>query len=277
MTISAQTRLAAVIGWPVRHSMSPELHNAAFAELGFDAVYVALPVPEGAAAQAVQAMRAFDWLGFSVTMPHKAMIIDSCDDLTDTARALGAVNCVFRDGDQIIGDNTDGSGFVAGVEHDFSVSIDAMNVVVVGAGGAARAAARALTQAGAGDVAIINRSADRAAKAIAAAGGAARIGHRSDLGSADLVVNATPLGMGDTAYSSSVPFDPSVLPDHAIVADLIYHPLETPLLAEARVRGLRAQNGVSMLVFQAAAQFERWTGRDAPVETMIGAARAVIG
>lgn len=270
--ISGSTRLAAVIGDPVRHSISPAIHNAAFAACGVDGVYVALPVAAGNAAQAIAAMRTFDWFGLSVTMPHKQAVLAECDELTAAAEQLRAVNCVFwRDG-RIVGDNTDGVGFVRGLHADLAVDPAGLRCVVVGAGGAAGAVVRSLADAGATAVTVLNRTVDRA-RAVASLGGeAGRVGEPEDLRSADLVVNATPVGMGSTGLGEHIPFDVSLLRADAVVSDLIYHPTETRLLALARARGLRAQNGLAMLVYQAVTQFEHWTGTDAPVEAMRAAA-----
>ena len=270
------TRLAAVIGSPVKHSLSPIIHNAAFEACGVDGVYLSFEVEAGRAADAVAAMRLFDWLGLSVTMPHKHEVIGACDLLTETAQALGAVNCLFwRDG-QIVGDNTDGEGLLRGLDNGLGYQVESTNCVVFGAGGAAKAIARALAEAGADRVAIINRSPERAEIAAGMAGRAGVVGSQRDLALADLVVNATSVGMASTDSSGDVPFDVALLSPNAILADVIYHPTETPLLAAAAMRGLRCQNGVPMLVFQAGAQFERWTGLEAPADVMMAAAQAAI-
>ena len=269
--ITGTTRLAAVIGDPVRHSMSPLIHNAAFKACGVDGVYVALPVAAGRADEAVAAMRLFDWFGMSVTMPHKQDVMTGCDELTDAARLLGAANCVFWDGDTVVGDNTDGEGFVRGLEADLNVSVTGLHCAIVGAGGAAGAVAHRLGTSGAARVTVINRTAAKAQAVAALAGDAGAVGEFGDLAVADVVVNATPLGMADTEHAAKMPFDVSGLRDECVVSDLIYHPLETPLLAAARERGLRAQNGLPMLVHQAVAQFEHWTGQSAPVDAMAAA------
>lgn len=276
VTISGTTRVAAVIGDPVRHSMSPAIHNAAFDTCDIDGVYVALPVAPGSAAAAVAAMRSFDWFGLSVTMPHKQAVMSACDELTADARLLDAVNCLFWRGGAIVGDNTDGQGFVRGLEADLGVSPAGLNCVLIGAGGAAGAVAHSLASHGAAQVVVINRTTARAAAVARLAGDVGTVGSSADLAIADLVINATPLGMGSTAHVDAVPFDVGLLGDQAVVSDLIYHPTETRLLAQARERGLRAQNGLPMLVHQAVAQFEHWTGVAAPVAAMTAAATAAV-
>ena len=274
--LGATTRLAAVIGSPVKHSLSPVIHNAAFAACEVDGAYLSFEVEAGRAADAVAAMRLFDWFGLSVTMPHKHEVIGACDALTETAHALGAANCLFwRDG-QVVGDNTDGAGFVRGLHAGLGYQVESTKCVVFGAGGAARAVIRALAEAGADRVSIINRSPERAEIAADMAGQVGVVGSEADLAVADLVVNATSVGMASTDLSSHVPFDVSLLSPNAVLADLIYHPTETPLLAAAATRGLRCQNGIAMLVFQAAAQFEHWTGLEAPADVMMAAAQAAI-
>lgn len=272
--VTATTRLAAVIGDPVRHSLSPAIHNAAFEAQGIDGVYVALPVPAGSAPAAVAAMRTFDWFGLSVTMPHKQEVMAACDELTPTAAAVEAVNCVFWHGDTIVGDSTDGEGFIRGLAADLQIDPAGMHCALVGAGGAAKAVAYALADAGASRLTVVNRTAERASALAALAGSAGVVGTIEDLASAELVINATPLGMGSTDLVDQVPFDVDSLRDDAVVSDLIYHPAKTRLLSLAQARGLRYQNGLPMLVHQAVAAFEHWTKTDAPVAAMTAAVQA---
>lgn len=272
--------MAAVIGDPVVHSLSPAIHNAAFAAAGLDWVFVALPVAPGDAPAAVSGARALGIGGLSVTMPHKAAVIPALDGLSPVAAELGAVNCIHRDAadpDRWLGHNTDGEGFLGGLRADLAVDPSGIGAVVLGAGGAARAVVRALGGAGA-RVAVAARRPEAAAAAAALGGPAASVvpagGLADAVTSASLVVNATPVGM---AGHPGVPLDPTTLgPAHAVV-DLVYHPLDTELLRAARAAGAATANGVSMLVHQAAAAFTRWTGEPAPLEAMDGAARSVVG
>lgn len=267
------TRLAGVIGWPVRHSRSPHIHNAAYRATGLDWVYVALPVAPGQVEAALAGMRTLGIEGLSVTMPHKAAAAAAVDALTDDAVALRAVNSIRRDGDRLVGDNTDGGGFVDSLV-EAGVDVDGRRCTVLGAGGAARAVVRALARAGAAAVVVLNRDADRARAAAALAGAVGSVGALGDdgaLASADLLVQATPVGMGD---DPTLAVDPAPLPDHAVVADLVYHPRRTPLLAAAEARGLPTVGGLGMLVHQAARQFEAWTGQAAPIDVMRAAAEA---
>ncbi len=270
MLISGATRLAAVIGWPVRHSLSPAIHNAAFAAAGLDWAYVALEVRSERGADAVAAMRTLGIEGLSVTMPHKAAVAGAVDARTDAAEVLGAVNCVFRDGDRLVGDNTDGEGFVDGLRLDHGVDPAGRRCLVVGAGGAARAVVRALAASGATEVAVLNRTRSRAEEAARLAGGAGRVADPADVAGADLVVDATPMGMtgqgggpddGSPEWASSL---------HAgqVVADLVVDPVRTPLLGVAAARGATTVDGLSMLVHQAAHAFRRWTGVEPPLDAM---------
>jgi shikimate dehydrogenase len=271
--LSGTTRVAALIGSPARHSLSPAILNAGFAELGLDWAFVVFEVEPGRGEEALAAVRTLGISGLSVTMPHKAAACAAVDELTPVAEALGAVNCVSWSGDRLVGDSTDGPGFVDALRLDEGMEVTGRSCAVVGAGGAGRAVVRALAQAGAREVVVVNRSPGPAAQAVALAGAVGRLGTHDDLADADIVVNATSLGMAGTgAGASELPFDVDRLGRHAVVADLIYHPLATPLLTGARHRGLTTVNGLGMLVHQAAHALRWWTGHEAPVEVMAKAA-----
>lgn len=259
------TRLAAVIGSPVRHSLSPVIHNAAFAHLGLDWVYLAFEVAPGDVRRALDGMRALGIDGLSVTMPHKTDAARAVDQLTATARVLDAVNCVVRQGDELLGDNTDGPGFLAALAADTGFDPSGRRCAVVGAGGAARAVVLALARAGASEVVVVNRTPARAEATADLAGPAGATGGTEAIAGAELVVNATPVGMGS---STALPFDPELVGPGQVVADLVYQPLDTPLLKAAATRGAVVSNGLGMLIHQAALAFEQWTGQPAPVEVM---------
>jgi shikimate dehydrogenase len=267
--ITGRTRLAGVIGDPVRHSLSPALLNAAFDATGLDWVYLAFPVPAGSVPVALAAMRALDIGGLSVTMPHKAAVAAACDVLSPAAAALGAVNCIVNDGMRLVGHNTDGPGLVDALGVDEGVTVEGRRCVIIGAGGAARAVVRAFADAGAIDIAIINRSPEPAAVAAALAGRAGRVATPEAIAGADVLVNATPLGMG---ADTRLPVDTGLLRAHHVVVDLVYHPLQTPLLTAASALGAHAVNGLGMLVHQAGHAFRLWTGRPPPIAVMREAA-----
>jgi shikimate dehydrogenase len=270
--LSGHTQLAAVIGSPVRHSISPAIHNAAFAACGLDWVYVAFEVAPGAAAAALDAVRVLGIRGLSVTMPHKTAVADAVDELSDAARELCAVNCVVNRDGRLIGDNTDGAGFVDAFRHDTGADVAGKRCAVIGGGGAARAVVRALGQAAVAEVVVVTRRADAAATAAALAGPAGRAGTIDDVASCDVVINCTPLGMHGTDAGEVLPTPVEVLQPGQVAVDLVYNPLETPWLAAARARGVEAHGGLSMLVFQAAHAFGQWTGVAPPVEAMLTAA-----
>jgi shikimate dehydrogenase len=271
---TARTRVAAVIGDPIRHSRSPQILNAAFATMALDWVYVAFEVADGDAGLALDAMRGLGLAGLSVTMPHKTPVADllaagrAGGSLSEGAERLRAVNCVAWDGDGLVGHNTDGPGFVASLRADAAFEPRDRRCAVLGAGGAARAIVLALADAGASEVVVVNRTPDRAGPAAALAGPAGRIGAFDDVPTAELVVNATSVGMD----GRSTPLDPELLHDGQLVADIVVEPLDTPLLQAARRRGAQALGGLGMLAHQAAVAFEHWTGRPAPVEAMVRAA-----
>jgi len=270
---SATTRVAAVIGDPIRHSLSPVLLNTAFQQTAADWVFVAFEVAEGAVGGAIRAMRELPLWGLSVTMPHKAAVIGHLDALSEVAGRLGAVNCVARESSRLVGHSTDGDGLVDTLRLDEGFEPDAKRCVVIGAGGAARAAIVALADAGAAEVAVVNRTEAHAAAAVALIGDRGRIGSPSDVAEADLVVNATPMGMGVDG-TPALPFDPELLASGQVLFDMVYVPAVTPVVAAARDRGVHAVTGLGMLVHQAAHAFTHWTGMVAPAAAMAQAATA---
>ena len=271
-------RVAAVIGDPARHSRSPAIHNAAFSAAGIDWVFTAFEVPAGKGAAALDAMRVLGLAGMSVTMPLKAEVAAAADTADAEVEILAAANCIVPLGDgRLHAANTDAAGFVAGLRADAGLSPEGLRVVLLGGGGAARAVAWGLAAAGAADVAVINRTGAKAeaaasiADAASRSGRPGRVGAMEDIAAADLVVNATSVGMGS---DGSMPCDPTLLRPGQVAVDLVYEPLETPWLDALRQRSVEAHNGLSMLAYQAAAAFELWTGIDAPVEAMHQAAAA---
>ncbi|HEX4539684.1 MAG TPA: shikimate dehydrogenase [Acidimicrobiales bacterium] len=276
------TRLAGVIGDPVRHSLSPALHNAAFSALGLDWAYVAFPVPAGRAREALVGAAALGIDGLSVTMPHKSVVAAALGRCSPTATTLGAVNTVVRQHDELIGENTDGQGFIDALRSEPGFEPSGRRCLVIGAGGAARAVVLALAQAGAAEVVVVNRTLDRGRAAAALAGAIGRTGQAAEIGDMDLVVHATPVGMtaGSTSIGDSAHRPLLVEPDRLgagqVLVDLVYQPATTALMEAAHRRGATAVNGVGMLVHQAALAFELWTGEGAPLEVMRTAATEVL-
>jgi shikimate dehydrogenase len=275
-SVGPDVHLVGVIGSPIAHSLSPRLHTAAFEALGLAGTWrsVAFDVPAGEAAQALADMRRADVTGLSVTMPHKAAVAALVDECSDVARRLHAVNCVVNDRGVLAGANTDGEGFVASLARGAGFDPRGRRCVVLGAGGAARAVVLALAASGAGAVVVANRTPERAVVAAALAGTAGSALELNDpalveaLTDADLVVNATPLGMDGVPADDGWAGDPRLLGPGQVAADLVYSPRPTPWLALARASGATALDGLGMLVHQAAAQLQRWTGREPPVEAM---------
>jgi shikimate dehydrogenase len=261
------TQRVALLGRPLKRRHSQVMHDAAFDAAGIDARYVLAEIEPDAVEDAVREARGESWLGLGVTAPYKQVVASLVDVVEPDAQAIGAVNNVVRTDDgRLIGFNTDAPGFRAGVELAMGRSLEGADVVVMGAGGAAHAVVYACRDAGARSVVVANRSVDRAAGLVerfASVGEGSLTALAADdpsladaLAAADAAVNATTVGMIDPG--ATIPVE--ALRADATVFDLVYVPAETPLVAAARARGLRAANGSEMLIAQAAIAFERWTG-----------------
>lgn len=264
MIPTGKARVAGVMGWPVAHSRSPRLHGHWLDRYGIDGAYVPFAVPPERLAQAIRALPALGLLGCNLTVPHKVAALALVDRLDETARAIGAVNTLVVHGDgSIEGRNTDAFGFIAALKSaQPGWRAEVGPAVVVGAGGAARAVVWALLRAGVPEIRLINRTAARAERLAADLGGAIRVAdwaaREAALDGATLLVNTTTQGMeGQTA----LPLALDRLPVEAVVDDLVYTPLETPLLAAAAQRGNPVVDGLDMLLHQARPGFEAWFGR----------------
>ncbi|WP_372617100.1 shikimate dehydrogenase [Falsiroseomonas sp.] len=257
-TLSGKARLAGVLGWPVSHSRSPRLHGFWLARHGLDGAYLPLPVRPERFEAAVRSLVDLGFAGANVTIPHKEAAFALCDEVTEVARRAGSVNTlVFRDG-RISGTSTDGFGFLESVREQ-APGWQASNgpAVILGAGGAVRSVAAALLDAGCPRLILVNRTPARAEAIARDLGGPVEVATAPRLADAALLVNGTSLGM---AGEPPLEIDLSPLPPHAVVADMVYVPLETRLLAAARARGLRAVDGLGMLLHQARPGFEAWFG-----------------
>lgn len=263
MTITGTTRLLGIIGDPVRHSRSPQMHNRVLAAMGLDYVYVPFQVHPDRLPAAVAGLRALGVHGFNVTVPHKVAILPHLDRLSSEAAQIGAVNTVHHENGRLTGYNTDGIGLVVALREELGFDPHGAKLVVIGAGGAARAALHALCAAGAGQITIVNRTAERA-RELAERYGALFPGTRLDVLEAlprvvpecDLLLNTTTVGMD----GATLVVDPADLACSPVVYDMIYAPPVTPLLAAAGQRGFRGANGLSMLVAQGERAFSIWTG-----------------
>jgi shikimate dehydrogenase len=271
MTIlSGKARLAGVLGWPVSHSRSPRLHGFWLRRHGIDGAYLPLPVAPEDFTTALRGLMALGFRGANVTIPHKEAAFALCDEVDETARRMGAANTlIFREG-RILGSNTDGFGFLESLyEQAPGWAATDGPAVLLGAGGAARALAVALLDAGCPRLSIVNRSTGRA-EALAESLGDSRVSVAAAplLEGAALLVNSTSLGM---AGQPPLEIDLSPLPAHAVVADAVYVPLETQLLAAARARGLRVVDGLGMLLHQARPGFSAWFGAEPVVDAELRA------
>jgi len=259
--ISGKARLAGILGWPVGHSRSPRLHNHWLARHGIDGAYVPLPVAPAHLAEAVRVLPHLSFAGANVTVPHKEAVLELVDAVTPLAARIGAVNTLVIGADgRITGTNTDAAGFLLNLK-EVRPAPAAGPAVVLGAGGAARAACAALLEDGVPEIRLINRSPERARGLAADLGGPivpiAWSGRAAALDGAALLVNSTSLGM-DGQPALQIALDR--LPEDALVNDMVYAPLETALLAAARARGNPVADGIVMLLHQARPGFEAWFG-----------------
>ena len=258
VTLSGHARLAGILGWPAAHSRSPRLHGLWLRRHGVDGAYLPLPVAPDRFAAAVRALVDLGFRGANVTIPHKEAAFAICDRVDPSAQRAGAVNTlVFRDG-AIEGSNTDGWGFLANVaESAPGWRADSGPAVILGAGGSARAIAAALLDAGCPKLTLVNRTPARAEALAQALGGPIEVTTTPPLAGAALLVNTTSLGMQG---QPPLDLDLAALPPGAVVADIVYVPRETSLLAAARARGLTAVDGLGMLLHQARPGFAAWFG-----------------
>jgi shikimate dehydrogenase len=274
-----------IIGWPVEHSRSPAMHNAAFRAKGIDAVYVRFPVHPERVGDAVRGLKALGVRGANVTVPHKEAVIPFLDDISRDARAMGAVNTIVLEREQLIGHNTDAPGLARSLE-EANVPLDGARVVVLGAGGAARAAVVGLAQRGASHVVIAARRREQSTLLSQQLAGScscpleAMAMDRESLGEAfreaTLVVQSTSATLATApdaaAFAASLPFD--VLRRDSTVVDLVYKPRETAVLARAKGLGVRTVDGLGMLLHQGALAFELWTHLHAPLPVMLSVLEA---
>ncbi len=259
MILSGKAKLAGVMGWPVSHSRSPRLHGYWLEQSGIDGAYLPLAVPPERIAEAIRALPALGFRGANVTVPHKEAALRAVDRVDPVARRIGAVNTIVvgEDG-SLEGRNTDAYGFLANLRDGAPEwRPEAGPALVLGAGGAARAVVAALVDAGVPEIRLFNRTAAKAEALAADIGGPIRIVDTSDVAGTALLVNTTSLGM---AGQPPLDLDLTGLPPAAIVTDIVYTPLITPLLALAQARGNPIVDGLGMLLHQAVPGFEAWFG-----------------
>ncbi|WP_310110836.1 shikimate dehydrogenase [Azospirillum sp. BE72] len=267
-SISGKAKVAGVMGWPIGHSRSPRLHGFWLRQYGIDGAYVPLAVAPERAEQAIRALPALGFRGCNVTVPLKEIAFRTVDRLDETARRMGAVNTiVVGDDGALEGGNTDGFGFIENLRAEQpDWTAESGPAVVIGAGGAARAVVVALLDAGAPEVRLVNRTRARAEElvadlaAVGLSGGVTVVdwvSRETALDGAALLVNTTTQGM---AGQPALDLPLRALPVTAVVNDIVYVPLETPLLAEARARGNPVAGGIGMLLHQARPGFKAWFG-----------------
>jgi shikimate dehydrogenase len=289
--IDAQTRLVGVMGWPIAHSLSPAMHNAAFDALGLNWRYVAFPVRPKDVGQAIEGLKALGFRGTNVTVPHKEVVISHLDEIPGRVWRFGAVNTIIVDRDDegrctLKGENTDVEGFVYALRQG-GFDPQGRRALIVGAGGGARGVVYGLCGAGTAKVVVLNRTPARAERLVAdlsehpcdtqlcwdalTPGSLARCADE-----ADLLVNTTTRGMWPHVDTSIWP-DDRPIPAHLTVCDLVYRPLETKLLRQASAVGATTIDGLGMLIAQGALSFEMWTGQWPPEEVMRAACEAELG
>lgn len=273
--ITGKTKLVCLLGYPISHSLSPQMHNTAFNYLELGYAYLAFDTKKDELENVVKAMRVLNVSGFNVTMPHKQNIIPLLDEVSLEAQWIGAVNTVHNDNGKLVGYNTDGKGYIKSLK-EADIAFEGKKLVLVGAGGAARAVAVQLAIDGAGEIVILNRhiaGAEKIRNIISHKIPACKVSAlefnqenlKEALKDADILVNTTSLGMNDQEDKSIVS-DPSVFRRELIVSDIIYNPAKTKLLKMAEAAGCRTINGFGMIIWQGAMAFKIWTGEDMPVD-----------
>ncbi len=282
------TKRAGVIGHPLGHTKSPAIFEAAFRAAGIDATYEAWDTPEDVLAGRVEALRGADFLGASVTIPHKQAVLPLLDGTAGAAAKIGAVNTIVHEGGRLVGHNTDVAGFARALRQDAGFDARGRRTMILGSGGAARAVALALVEAGASVIFVVGRHPKKldalvlSLKALTSTGTTITWAYWGDgsylrsLREAELLVNCTPVGTAGSEGAGQSPVAAELIQPQTTVFDLVYNPAETPLLRDARARGAQAVSGLGMLVYQAAEAFRLWTGRDADTAAMRAAAEAAL-
>lgn len=283
------TEIVSLIGYPLKHSVSPSMQQAAFDHYRLSIRYEEWETEPSRLGTAIDRLRQPGVIGANVTIPHKEAVVPLLDELDPLAADIGAVNTVVNRNGRLCGYNTDAPGCIRALRDAARFEPGRKSVLLIGAGGAARAVGFALVREGVGQLVIANRRQERA-QALAEslqrnAGGTTEIGILSwqaiqspeAIAGYDLVVNCTSLGTKHTPTENAIPLDPAAIPRHALIYDLVYNPIETPLLREAKRTGATVLGGLAMLVYQGAASFELWVGREPPTDIMFAEARKALG
>lgn len=262
-------KLYGVIGDPISQTLSPSMHNAAFNHLGLSAKYLPFHVTPGQLSQAIEGVRGLGVAGLNVTIPHKVSVMNLLDEIDPLAMRIGAVNTIVNENGKLIGYNTDGAGYVSSLKHITAErNLEEHSILIVGAGGAARAIYYTLLEEGVKKVAIANRTIETAKQLIQSNN--TNVMSLSDaedvVDDYDIIINTTSIGM--YPFLESMPIQLGKIKEKTIVSDIIYNPIETKWLKQARKLGAQTQNGIDMFVFQGALAFEKWTGIYPSVEVM---------
>ncbi|MCA9835384.1 MAG: shikimate dehydrogenase [Trueperaceae bacterium] len=270
-----------LLAHPAKHSVSAPMHNAAFKVLGIEAHYETLDVAPESLRDVVEGLRAPDVFGSNVTVPHKLAVFPLMDELSEAAKSVGAVNTIINKKGKLLGHNTDATGYVRALEEDGKFSLKDKKILLLGAGGAARAIVYAVLKAGCEKLAIYNRSQEKAQALVAEFAHLGRLEALSELTemliTSDLVINSTSVGMEHNGIDpDESPLSQGLMPAHAFVSDIVYRPEKTRLLKDAEAAGLKFQNGLPMLIYQGAESFECWTGKKPPIDLMFAAAREAL-
>jgi shikimate dehydrogenase len=280
------TKRIFLIGHPVGHSVSPAFQQAALDHYGLDVRYEAMDVDVASLPSVVTTLRDPDVMGANVTVPHKEATVALLDELEDGARLIGAVNTIENRDWALVGHNTDARGFLRALKEDAGFDPKDKTALVLGAGGAARAVVVALAGAGVKSLVVANRTLERAEALVDSlrstlpSAGAVDLLDSDSLSSitagSQLIVNCTSVGMSGVTGQGETPMRADLIPSSALVCDLVYNPRETPLMREAAAAGAQALGGLPMLVYQGAAAFELWTGKEAPIKVMFQAAEKAL-
>lgn len=280
MKISGKTKILGIFGHPIGHSISPAMHNAAIKALGLDMTYIAVEVKPSELKQAVGLIREIGMKGVNTTIPHKEAVIRFLDDISEEARLIGAVNTIVNKNGRLIGHNTDGYGYISSLKQEINFNPKGKNIVILGAGGAARGILMALAKKGPKTITVANRTLARGISLVRAfkkkfpsikfeAIGLDKNVLKAYFQNANLLINTTSVGMKQRK-ALQIPLE--VLPKTAVVSDIVYNPLQTILLKKAKGLKLATHSGLGMLVHQGAKSFKLWTGHNAPIDVMTKAA-----
>ncbi len=273
-----------ILGYPLGHSISPYFQNAAFDFLGIEASYQAWATEPEDLSDKVNALRSTSFMGANVTIPYKEAVIELLDEIDDWAKKVGSVNTVVNDSGTLVGYNTDTVGFTQAISEYGNYDPSGEAVLLIGAGGAARAAAYALVGNKVGSLMIANRTYQRAERLASEFSTKDKVspillnspGFLNAVDSASLIVNSTPIGMKHTSVENSNPLEGISVKAGVLVNDMVYNPLKTPMLVHAAETGAKILTGLPMLVLQGAASFNLWTGKEAPVDVMLLAAQEAL-